>query len=103
MRVWDLATRKETGRPFTAHNTGAHAVVTELEGRQVVVSGGGDSAVRVWDLATRKETGRPFTAHNTGAHAVVTELEGRPVLLAADFDGKVRVWSLGQPAPAPGS
>ncbi|WP_345681500.1 serine/threonine-protein kinase, partial [Streptosporangium roseum] len=41
VRVWDLATRKETGRPFTAHNTGAHAVVTELEGRQVVVSGGG--------------------------------------------------------------
>ncbi|SFJ69894.1 hypothetical protein SAMN05216275_111112, partial [Streptosporangium canum] len=37
VRVWDLATREQVGRPFTAHNTGAHAVVTELEGRPVVV------------------------------------------------------------------
>ncbi|MGV9773332.1 protein kinase domain-containing protein [Streptosporangium sp. NPDC003464] len=95
VRVWDLATRKETGRPFTAHNTGAHAVVTELDGRPVVVSGGGDSAVRVWDLATRKETGRPFTAHTGGiASVVVTDLEGRRVIVSAGGDNTVRVWDL---------
>ncbi|MER5325018.1 serine/threonine-protein kinase [Streptosporangium roseum] len=95
VRVWDLATRKEIGRPFTAHNTGAHAVVTELEGRPVVVSGGGDSAVRVWDLATRKETGRPFTAHTGGiTSVVVTELEGRRVIVSAGGDSTVRVWDL---------
>ncbi|WP_051864412.1 WD40 repeat domain-containing serine/threonine protein kinase [Streptosporangium roseum] len=95
VRVWDLATRKETGRPFTAHNTGAHAVVTELEGRQVVVSGGGDSAVRVWDLATRKQIGRPFTAHTNGiTSVVVTELAGRRVIVSAGGDSTVRVWDL---------
>ncbi|MEV4180822.1 serine/threonine-protein kinase [Streptosporangium canum] len=95
VRVWDLATRKETGRPFTAHNTGAHAVVTELEGRQVVVSGGGDSAVRVWDLATRKQIGRPFTGHTGGiTSVVVTELEGRRVIVSAGGDNTVRVWDL---------
>ncbi|MER5419660.1 serine/threonine-protein kinase [Streptosporangium roseum] len=95
VRVWDLDTRKETGRPFTAHNTGAHAVVTELEGRRVVVSGGGDSAVRVWDLATRKETGRPFTGHTGGiTSVVVTELEGRRVIVSAGSDNTVRVWDL---------
>ncbi|MET8383832.1 serine/threonine-protein kinase [Streptosporangium canum] len=95
VRVWDLATRKETGRPFTAHNTGAHAVVTELEGRPVVVSGGGDSAVRVWDLATRKQIGRPFTAHANGiTSVVVTELEGRRVVVSSGGDNTVRVWDL---------
>ncbi|MFI7052911.1 protein kinase [Streptosporangium canum] len=95
VRVWDLVTRKETGRPFTAHNTGAHAVVTELEGRQVVVSGGGDSAVRVWDLATREQVGRPFTGHTGGiTSVVVTELEGRRVIVSAGGDNTVRVWDL---------
>ncbi|MGW3362110.1 protein kinase domain-containing protein [Streptosporangium canum] len=94
-RVWDLVTRKETGRPFTAHNTSSHAVATELEGRSVVVSGGGDSAVRVWDLASRKQVGRPFTAHSVGiTSVVVTELEGRRVIVSAGGDRTVRVWDL---------
>ncbi|MEV4243736.1 protein kinase [Streptosporangium canum] len=94
VRVWDLVTRKQIGRPFTAHNTGAHAVVTELEGRPVVVSGGGDSAVRVWDLATREQVGRPFTGHTGGIiSVVVTELEGRRVIVSAGGD-TVRVWDL---------
>ncbi|WP_406312269.1 serine/threonine protein kinase [Streptosporangium sp. NBC_01639] len=99
VRVWDLATRKQLGRPFTGHNSGSHAAVTELDGRPVVVSGGGDSTVRVWDLATREPVGRPFTAHRDGITAVVvTELAGRRVVVSAGGDA-VRVWDLATREP----
>jgi hypothetical protein len=52
--VWDLATGKPVGSPFTGHTDHVGAVVTaELDGRPVVISGSLDRTARVGDLAAR--------------------------------------------------
>jgi WD40 repeat protein len=56
VRVWDLTTRKQIGRPLTGHTGSVNSVaVGQLDGRLVAVSGGYDAAVRVWDLAAHEE------------------------------------------------
>jgi WD40 repeat protein len=94
-----------------ATSVGALAV-TDLDGRRVLLSGGGartldgdtfvDTAceVRVWDLAERREYGHPLVGHTAPVHAIaVTELDGRPVALTASgsfrgVDCTVRLWDL---------
>jgi|GEM_PF-678498 len=50
-QVHDLDTGKAAGRWFKAHNHNVFAAaVTELDGRPLAVTGGGDDAVRVWRL-----------------------------------------------------
>ena len=75
--------RQVSWREIAVHhdriNAWVNAVaVGELEGRPVVVSGGGDRSVRVWDLASGAPAGDPFTFHGAAVSAVaVGELEGR--------------------------
>ena len=52
------------GRPITGHTSEAYWVATaQLDGRPVVICGGGDMTVRVWDLATGAPIGQPLTGH----------------------------------------
>ncbi|MET8053847.1 serine/threonine-protein kinase [Streptosporangium sp. NPDC005286] len=89
VRVWDLATRKQIGRPFT----GYAVTVAELAGRPVVVSGDHDG-MRVWDLATREQIGGLLTGPGTGLTSVlVAEPAGQPVVIATG-NGKIYMWDL---------
>ncbi|MBG0831514.1 protein kinase [Planomonospora sp. ID67723] len=99
--VWDLATGKPVGKPFTGHIDGVRAVaVAQLDGRPVVISGGRDDTVRVWDLATRKPVGKPFTGHKNAVWAVaLTQLDGRPVVVSGSEDRTMRVWDLATRKP----
>src|SRR5664280_238333 len=94
VRVWDLATGRPVGAPFTGHTDWVRAVaVAELDGRPVVVSGDGDETVRTWDLATGRPVGEPFTGHTDAVTAVaVAELDGRPVVVSGGGDATVRTW-----------
>ena len=72
----------------------------QLDGRPVIVSGGGDGTVRVWDLATGAPIGQPLTGH-TGAVSRwrSPQLDGRPVVVSGSGDETVRVWDLATGAP----
>ena len=105
VRVWDLATGRPLGDPFTGHDGYVRSVAAaELDGRPVVISGSDDGTVRVWDLATGPPVGSPFTGHSDYVRSVATaELDGRPVVVSGSNDGTVRVWDLatGDPGRRP--
>src|SRR5258705_12135949 len=70
------------------HTEGVTAVaVGELDGRPIVVSGGGDSTVRGWGLGTGEPVGDPVTRHIKRDYAVaVGELDGRPIVVSGGGD-----------------
>ena len=97
-------------RPQTPHQVLAGHVgrvravaVGDLDGRPVVVSGGGDGTVQMWDLASETPAGGSITGHTGAVNAVaVGELDGRPVVVSGGGDGMVRVWDLASGTPAGG-
>ncbi|GAA3135640.1 hypothetical protein GCM10010466_28020 [Planomonospora alba] len=94
VRVWDLATGQQIGRPITDPAGPIFAMaVTQLDDRTVAVTGGFGKAMRVWDLATGKQIGRPLEIAEVSSLAV-TKLDGRPVVLSGSADETVRVWDL---------
>jgi len=94
VRVWDAATGRPVGDPFTGHTDWVTAVaVGQLDGRTVVVSGSSDRTVRVWDAATGRPVGDPFTGHTDYVNAVaVGQLDGRTVVVSGSDDRTVRAW-----------
>ncbi|MEU4539794.1 serine/threonine-protein kinase [Streptosporangium sp. NPDC023825] len=95
LRVWDLATGAQVGRPFVGHRESVEAVaIGEFgDGTSIVVSGGFDGTVRVWDLATGAPMGRPFTGHTSFVWDVALgALGNRVVVLSASADMTLRLW-----------
>ncbi|MCB9571707.1 MAG: PQQ-binding-like beta-propeller repeat protein [Kofleriaceae bacterium] len=86
--VWDVATRT---RRFTLEgHVGAVPAVTFTSDGALVVTGGGDGAVRIWDAAT----GRPlavFDAHRGAIGALAVRPDGGEVA-AVLGDLTVRRW-----------
>jgi WD40 repeat protein len=112
VRVWDLTYRTPLGSPITINHPvslgpGATEVnpvqavaCTALNGRPVVLIGGGDGSVWVWDLASLTALGPPMTGHTKKVYSVVcTVLDGRPVVVSGGAEGTIRVWDLASRAP----
>ncbi|WP_436764027.1 WD40 repeat domain-containing serine/threonine protein kinase [Streptosporangium sp. V21-05] len=91
--VWDLARGAMLGRPFRGHRGDVLSVVlTELDGRSVVVSGG-HGGLLVSDAATGKEVDSPLRGKDGEVTSLArAELDGRPVIVAAGAGDAVRVW-----------
>ncbi|NUR61920.1 MAG: hypothetical protein HOV87_25155 [Catenulispora sp.] len=66
-----------------------------MDGRRIVVSGGGDKTVRLWDPAAGASVGEPLTGHLGAVTAVATTvLDERPHAVSAGMDGTARLWDL---------
>jgi WD40 repeat protein len=82
---------------IVAHEGWVRAVaVTELDGRQVIVSAGGvDGRVGLWDLATGSSVGVPLVGHIGGVNALAVGIsDGRPLAVSGGDDGTIRRWDL---------
>ncbi|MEU8245870.1 serine/threonine-protein kinase [Nonomuraea sp. NPDC048916] len=95
LRVWDLATGTQVGKPFVGHKNSVEAVaIGELgDGTPIVVSGGFDGTARVWDLATGALISKPFTGHTSFVWDVaIGALGNRIVGLSTGADMTLRLW-----------
>ena len=97
--------RLVTGQVLVGHVGAVYSVAlaTLPDGTPVVVSCGGDAAVRVWRLADGAPVGEPLTGHGgwgrgVEAVAVGTLPDGTPVIISGG-DKTVRVWRLADGAP----
>lgn len=103
VRLWDLSTCRQLGRPLAGHHGTVRRVTTALvRGRPYAVTGtvmdvdqSWDTHVRVWDLAEGKQVGALPAATDSPVSAMaVTELDGRAVLATGNWDGTIGVWDL---------
>ncbi|MFI7466835.1 WD40 repeat domain-containing protein [Nonomuraea sp. NPDC049646] len=98
--VWDLATRRLIGAPIpTGLTYGVRTVVIEeVDGRSVILAGGGDGddggAVQVWDLGTHEPLGRRMRYANWVGNVAIGHVAGRVVAVTGDGDGEVRMRDL---------
>lgn len=103
VRLWDLNTFRQIGRPLTGHRGTVRRVTTALvRGRPLAVTSTDmdvdqsfDQQVRVWDLEEGEQisalpaaTGSPVSA------LAVTALDGRPVVATGSWDGSIGVWDM---------
>jgi WD40 repeat protein len=96
VRIWDLTTGQQIGKPLVGHTDIVWTVATTLvDGRPVAVTGSHDETVRIWDLTTGQQIGEPLTGHTGGVRAMATTLvDGRPVAVTGGQDETVRIWDL---------
>jgi len=101
-RLWDLATRRQTGAAITVPssssngNGGVPGVAFSPNG-QVLATAGSDGTARLWDLATRRQTGAAITVASSGGVFGVAFSRDGQVLATAGGDGTARLWNVAFP------
>jgi WD40 repeat protein len=63
LRLWDLESRKQIGRPLAGHN-GEIAGALLLPAGEQALSWCDDGTLRLWDLKTCKQIAGPLAGHN---------------------------------------
>jgi serine/threonine-protein kinase len=92
IRIWDLATRQETGSPLSGHNGAVESIAIGLmHSTPIVVSGSDDRTMRTWDLTTGRQIGKPLTGHDGWRVSVaLADVSSMPIAISGS-GGKVRM------------
>ena len=90
VRLWDLATGQQTGRPLGAGSVLGFGAAGGAGGATVVTYAG---AAQLWDVATGRRTGRPFAAAPGETSQPVLSPDGR-TLAVGTADGTVQLWDV---------
>jgi WD40 repeat protein len=76
IRLWDLATRTELGRPLTGHRGGVTSVAFSPDGR-TLASASLDATARLWDVETHHPLGAPIGGRGQQLTGVAFSPDGR--------------------------
>jgi WD40 repeat protein len=92
VRLWDVATRQETGAPMSSGLRAVQAVTFSSDGTTLAAASS-DGTIQLWDVATRQEAGTTMTAGPAAAGALAFTPDGK-FLAAGDAGGDVRLWAV---------
>jgi WD40 repeat protein len=92
IRLWDVRTHKQLGRPLSAHTDFVNSVAFSPDGRTLAVASD-EKEVRLWDVRTHKQLGRPLSGHTDFVDSVAFSSDGR-TLASGSNDRTVRLWDV---------
>ena len=92
VRLWDMATGRQIGRPLTGPADPVTSVTFSPDGT-TLASASPDHTVRLWDLATSRPVGAPLTGHTGQVTSVAFSPDGK-TLAAGSADHTVRLWDV---------
>jgi WD40 repeat protein len=90
VRLWDVKTRVQLGRPFRGHTGAVTSLAFSREG-STLASGSADRTVRLWSVRTHVQLGQPLHGHTAQVDSIAFGPDGR-TLVTAGADGTVRLW-----------
>ncbi len=107
-RLWDVATGRPIGTPFTAPPPTSKAVSNSINGLafsphgNILAAAVGDGIVQLWDVATGRPIGTPIIAvsdpGSDSVSGVAFSPDGR-ILATAGSDGTARLWDVATHRP----
>jgi WD40 repeat protein len=92
VRLWNVRTHKQLGKPLTGHTRTVTSVAFSADGR-TLASGSFDHTVRLWNPRTHKPLREPLTDATAPVYAVALSPDGH-TLAAAGADKTVRLWDV---------
>jgi WD40 repeat protein len=92
IRLWDVRTQHQLGKPLTGHTGGVMSVAFSPDGR-MLASASADKSIRLWDVRTHHQLGKPLTGHRSFVSSVAFSRDGH-TLASAGGDKTIRLWDL---------
>jgi WD40 repeat protein len=90
VRLWDPATGKAVGAPFTGHTDDVLAIAFTNDGR-TMATGSVDKRVRFWQVNSRTPRGSPLIGHTADVSDLAFSPDGG-TLLSGSWDRTARAW-----------
>ncbi|HBZ30896.1 MAG TPA: hypothetical protein DEO56_09945, partial [Nitrosomonas nitrosa] len=90
LRMWDVQTGKQIGKPLIGHEASILSVAFSSDGRRIV-SGSLDNTLRLWDAQTGMPIREPLTGHVHDVLSVAFSPDGRRIV-SGSRDNTLRLW-----------